>query len=235
MAEDNQDTTEDSADQSTATLPPYLLGTKGEMTQVFTEDGKAHAATVVSAGPITVTQVKTPENDGYAAYQFGYERRSSKNTPQPQQGHMEAALEADEPEEYFAVLREYRLADQQAPEAEVGDSQSADVFTAGDAVHVTGISKGKGFQGVVKRHGFAGGSRTHGGQKAPERGPGSIGATGDSTVEKGSKMAGRAGGKRTTVKNLEIVHVDPEANELYIKGGIPGPTGSLIEITSANE
>ncbi len=204
------------------------------MTQIFTEDGEVQPATVVSAGPVVVTQVKTPETDGYSAYQFGYGERKDSNVSKPQQGHTKQAREAADKDSQFAVLREYRLEDEADPEAAVGASQAASTFAVGDTVTVSGVSKGKGFQGVVKRHGFSGGPRTHGGQKAPERGPGSIGATGKKRVMKGKRMAGRMGGRKATVENLEIVHVDAEENELYIKGGLPGPTGSLLEITAAD-
>lgn len=226
--------TENSADAA-AELPQFLLGEKGEMTQVFTEDGQVHSATVVSAGPIVVTQVKTPETDGYTAYQFGYGNKKDSSVSKPQQGHTKLAREATDKDGQFAVLREYRLEDETEPEAAVGDSQAASTFAQGDTVTVSGVSKGKGFQGVVKRHGFAGGPRKHGGQKSPERGPGSIGATGKKRVMKGKRMAGQTGGRKVTVENLEVVHVDEEESNLYIKGGLPGPTGSLLEITSASD
>lgn len=230
---ENADT--ENAAEAAESLPQYLLGTKKEMTQVFTENGSVEPVTVVSAGPIVVTQVKTDDADGYSAYQFGYDSKKEKNTPKPQQGHMQEAVESAESiDDYFAVLREYRLADKAEPKAGVGEKITAQTFSSGDVVHVSGISKGKGFTGVVKRHGFAGGPRKHGGQKSKERGPGSIGATGDSTVEKGTKMAGRSGGKRTTVENLEIVHVDTDAGELYIRGGLPGPSGNLLEIQAVD-
>lgn len=232
--ETTENTDAENASDAADTLPQFLLGEKGEMTQVFTEDGSVHPATVVSAGPIVVTQVKTSEEDGYTAYQFGYGDKKDSGVAKPQQNHTKEAREAVGKDDQFAVLREYRLDDDAEPEASVGDSQSATIFTVGDTVTVSGVSKGKGFQGVVKRHGFAGGPRKHGGQKSPERGPGSIGATGKKRVMKGKKMGGRMGGRKATVENLEIVHVDADANDLYIKGGLPGPTGSLLEIQAAS-
>ena len=232
--ETTENTETDSASDAAGKLPQFLLGEKGEMTQVFTEDGEVEPATVVSAGPIVVTQVKTAENDGYTAYQFGYGDKKDSSIAKPQKGHTQEARKAADKDSQFAVLREYRLEEDTEPDAGVGDSQAATIFAVGDTVTISGISKGKGFQGVVKRHGFAGGPRTHGGQKSPERGPGSIGATGKKRVMKGKRMAGRMGGRKATVENLEIVHVDADAGELYIKGGLPGPTGSLLEITAAD-
>lgn len=226
-----EDKQEDSS--SSADLPQFLLGRKQGMTQVFDEDGRVHPATKVVAGPVVLLQVKTEDTDGYNAFQFGFEQTDADSIPEPQQGHQESALANTEIDEYFTVLREYRLDNTAEPTAETGDRITVSDFSTGDIVDVTGTSKGKGFQGVVGRHGFSGGPRTHGGQKSPERGPGSIGATGDSHVRKGTKMAGRGGGKRTTIQNLEIVHVDYDNGVLYIRGGLPGPDGGLLEITAA--
>jgi len=204
------------------------------MTQVFDEAGDAHPATPVAVEPLTVVQVKTADADGYSAYQLGYGSRSKKNTAKPQQ--LEAAKRDDGT--YFRTLQEYRLEADDEAEFSVGDRLEIAAFAVGDKVNVSGVSKGKGFQGVVKRHGFGGGRRTHGGQKSPERGGGSIGATGPSHVFKGTRMGGRMGGRRATVKNLEIVHIDTDDNLIYIRGGLPGPAGSLVEINgelSANE
>jgi large subunit ribosomal protein L3 len=229
---DEEETTENNDADN---LPQFLLGEKGEMTQIFTENGEVQPATVVSAGPVVVTQVKTPDTDGYSAYQFGYGDKKDSSVTKPEKGHTEDAREAAGKDDQFAVLREYRLDEGKDPEASVGDTQEVTTFTVGDTVTVSGISKGKGFQGVVKRHGFAGGPRSHGGQKSPERGPGSIGATGKKRVMKGTRMAGRSGGRKVTVDNLEVVHIDDEVGDIYIKGGLPGPTGSLLEITQAND
>lgn len=226
-----QDTTENKTDQSIAI--PFMLGEKRGMTQVFTEDGTVHPATIVEVGPMTVVQVKTLERDGYRAYQLGYGQRRKKNVSKAQRGHTkEARNESSSDNEYdFTVLREYRVGDDVELESEIqpGYTFDASVFSVGDKVNVAGVSKGKGFQGVVKRHGFSGGPKTHG-TKHTHRAAGSIGATGPSHVFKGMKMPGRMGGERKTVKNLEIVHVDTEDNKLYIRGGLPGPTGALLEV-----
>jgi large subunit ribosomal protein L3 len=204
----------------------YTLGKKKRMTQIFDEKGKAHPVTPVVVEPLTIIRVKTSETDGYAAYQLGYGSRSEKNTPKPQRS--EAAKHEDGT--YFRLLREYRLENDAAATFSAGDTLDLENFSVGDKVNVSGITKGKGFQGVVKRHGFGGGRRTHGGQKSPERGPGSIGATGPSHVFKGTRMGGRMGGDKSTVQNLEIVHIDSEDNTIYIRGGLPGPTGATVEI-----
>ncbi len=185
------------------------------MEQVFDENGKAIPVTLVSAGPITITQIKTEESDGYEAAQVGFGERKAKNINKPQRAKGS-----------FACLREFRAAN---PEWKIGDKINADVFEEGDKIEVSGISKGKGFQGVVKRHGFAGGPRTHG-QKHSERKPGSIGSTGPQKVFKGTRMAGRMGADRVTVKGLKIIKVDKENNRLYIFGAVPGRRGTLIEI-----
>ncbi len=198
----------------------FMLGTKGRMTQVFDESGAVCAATIVSAGPLTVTQVKTAEKDGYASAQVGFGAKKENNMSQPLKGHLKGLAPARH-------LREF------APTGEVnrGDTIDVSVFSPGDVVSVSAISKGKGFQGVVKRHGFKGGPRSHG-QKNKERAPGSIGGAGRAggRVAKGMRMAGRMGGDRVTVKNLKIVDVDKETNTLLISGAIPGHPGTLIEI-----
>ncbi len=197
-----------------------MLGTKGRMTQVFDEKGVVAAATVVIAGPLTVTQTKTVEVDGYAAAQVGFGTRKEKNASEPLKGHLKDLPLARH-------LREF------TPDAEMkrGDSIDISVFAVGDNVDVSAISKGKGFQGVVKRHGFHGGPRSHG-QKNKERAPGSIGGGGRAggRVAKGMRMAGRMGGDRVTVKNLKVLQVDPASNTLLISGAIPGRPGTLIEI-----
>lgn len=204
----------------------FTLGKKQKMTQVFDEAGKAHPATPVAVEPLTVVQVKTTDTDGYSAYQLGFGSRSEKNTPKPQRKEV---MKRDDGT-YFRTLLEYRLDSDEDVELSVGDTLEISDFTVGDKVDVSGTTKGKGFQGVVKRHGFGGGRRTHGGQKSPERGPGSIGATGPSHVFKGTKMAGRMGGNKKTVQNLEIVHLDADENMIYIRGGLPGPTGGTVNI-----
>lgn len=198
----------------------FILGTKGKMTQVFDEKGVVTPATIITAGPMTITQVKTTEKDGYSAAQVGFGARKPKNVTKPLTGHLK-----DLPSVHH--LREFK------PEGEVkrGDTIDASVFVVGDVVSVSAISKGKGFQGVVKRHGFKGGPRSHG-QKNKERSPGSIGGAGRAggRVSKGMRMAGRMGGDRVTVRNLKIVAVDMETNTLLISGAIPGNPGTLVEI-----
>lgn len=193
----------------------YMLGTKGRMTQVFDDGGVVHAATLVVAGPLTVTQVKTPEKDGYAAVQVGFGMKKEGRVNNAQKG---------KPFRYF---REFSS----EGALEAGASIDASVFAPGDVVSVSAISKGKGFQGVVKRHGFKGGPRSHG-QKNKERSPGSIGGGGRAggRVAKGMRMAGRMGGDRITVKNLRVLQVDTESNTLVISGAIPGKPGTLVEI-----
>lgn len=187
----------------------FMLGQKLKMTQVFNDAGRVIPATLLAVGPITVTQVKTAERDGYASIQLGL--AGKKKT----------------------IKREYRLGGGEAdPGLKLGDQLTASVFAAGDSVAVSGISKGKGFQGVVKRHGFHGGARSHG-QKHSEREPGAIGGGGGRAggrVAKGMRMGGRMGGERVTVKNLKVVAVDAENHQLLISGAIPGRRGTLLEI-----
>ena len=201
-----------------------MLGTKEFMTQVYDEEGRVHPATVIAAGPTTVTQIKTKETDGYSALQIGFGEKKEKLTTKAQVGHFKKAGDT-----MFAVTRELRR-DDIDPEIKVGDTFSVgDLFEVGDKVTVSGTSKGKGFQGVVKRHGFHGGPRTHG-QKHNERSPGSIGAKGPARVFKGIKMAGRMGHDRVTVKNLKVLAVDTEKNLLIVEGAVPGRRGTLIEV-----
>ena len=197
-----------------------MLGTKGRMTQVFDEKGTVHAATIVTAGPLSVTQVKTKEKDGYTAVQVGFATRKEKNIHNAQKGHLK-----DLP--MVRYLREFPS----EGDAARGSSIDVSIFTPGDVVEVSSISKGKGFQGAVKRHGFHGGPRSHG-QKNKERAPGSIGGGGRAggRVVKGMRMAGRLGGDRVTVKNLRVLQVDAESNTLLISGAIPGKPGTLVEI-----
>tara|TARA_B100000745_G_scaffold173343_1_gene113544 strand:+ start:626 stop:1249 length:624 start_codon:yes stop_codon:yes gene_type:complete len=204
----------------------FILGTKEGMTQVFDENGRVHPATVVHAGPISVTQVKTEESDGYNAVQVAFKDQKESRLNKAALGHFKKAGVAPHSE-----LREFRV--EGAPEQNVGDVIDASTFEVGDNLIVRGISKGKGFQGVVKRHGFHGGPRSHG-QKHTERSPGSIGGgAGDGgRVAKGKKMPGRMGSDMVTVKNLKVVAVDKENNTLMIKGAIPGRKGTLIEVVS---
>lgn len=196
------------------------------MVQYFDDDGKVIPATVVSAGPIQVTQIKTLEDDGYSALQVGFEPQKDFRASKAHKGHVKK-LNIEDVKAY-KYLHEFRNPDQPL---NVGDKVDVSVFAKGDTVVVSGVSKSKGFQGVVKRHGFAGGPRSHG-QKHSEREPGSIGGGLRNRVPKGMRMGGRTGGDRITVKNLKIVEVNPETNELLIKGAIPGRRGTLVEIVA---
>tara|TARA_B100000745_G_scaffold130817_1_gene85254 strand:+ start:12984 stop:13640 length:657 start_codon:yes stop_codon:yes gene_type:complete len=195
-----------------------ILGTKQKMTQIFDESGKVFPATVVTAGPVTVTQVKG-EKDGYEAVQVAFGDQKEKNVAKAQKGHF-GDLGS------FKTVREFRTA---TGEIQTGDVINVEAFEVGDTVSVSSVTKGKGNQGVVKRHNFAGGPRTHG-QKHSERRPGSIGSTGPQRVLKGLKMAGRTGGNRVTVKNLKVLQIDKDTNTLVISGAIPGRSGTLVEI-----
>jgi large subunit ribosomal protein L3 len=199
----------------------FILARKDRMTQIFDEKGVVHAGTVLKAGPVVVTQVKTKDaKDGYAAVQVGFEAQIEKRLNKAQ--HKKA----------FKVLKEFRVEDPSS--FEIGSEITLDSFAAGDSVRVAGTSKGHGFSGVVKRHGFHGGRRSHG-QKHSEREAGSIGGGGRAggRVAKGMRMAGRMGGDRVTVTNLKVLHVDAKTGEMIISGAVPGTRGSLVEIISA--
>ena len=199
----------------------FILGRKLNMTQVFDKDGIVHAATLIQASPIVVTQVKTKENDGYNAVQVATGKKNPNKINKAMKGHVKD-LGA------FSDIREFRIDN---PTNKIGDKVELTQFNEGDIVEVSAITKGKGFQGVVKRHGFGGGPRTHG-QKHSEREPGSIGGGLRNKVPKKMRMAGRMGGDRVTVKNLKVLHIDPATNTLYISGAVPGRRGTLIEIIS---
>ena len=195
------------------------------MTQIFDKDGVVHAVTLVSAAPVVVTQVKGKATDGYSALQIGEGERNVSRINKAMKGHVKELGN-------FANLHEFRVDESASAAAKVGDKVEVTQFVEGDTVEVSAISKGKGFQGVVKRHGFGGGPRTHG-QKHSEREPGSIGGGLRNKVPVGMRMAGRMGGDRITVKNLKVLHIDPTANMLYISGAIPGRRGTLVEIIAA--
>lgn len=202
-----------------------ILGKKQYMTQYFTEDGKAHAATVVLATPSTVTAVKTTEKDGYSALQLGFETQKKERVSKAVQGQMGDLG-------VFKTVKEFASINGQTPvdlDKKRGDVFDVSGFTVGDVVRVTGVSKGKGFQGVVKRHGFHGGPRTHG-QKHSEREPGSIGGGLRARVPKGMRMAGRTGSDTITVANLRVLDVDMERNLLVLSGALPGRRGTLLKI-----
>ena len=190
------------------------------MTQVFDDKGKVHPATILSAGPLTVVQIKTVSKDGYNAIQVGFGEKKEKNINKPIKGHIKDLGN-------FRFLKEFRLDSTEA--FKVGDKVDLSVFNAGDVIELSSISKGKGFQSVIKRHGFKGQPRSHG-QKHSENAPGSIGGGLRNRVPKGMRMAGRMGGDRITVKNLVILGVDKENNQLLINGAIPGRRGTLVEV-----
>lgn len=195
------------------------------MTSIYDEAGNNVACTVVEAGPCVVTQVKTEDTDGYAALQLGFGDAKPKNTPKPLLGHFENARTA--PKKRVVEFRNFDLI-----EKALGDVVTVDeVFEEGDIIAAVGTSKGKGFQGVVKRHGFKGVNDATHGQHNRQRAPGSIGAASyPAKVFKGMRMAGRMGGTRVKVKNLEVVKIYPEQNLLVIKGAIPGHKGSFVII-----
>lgn len=196
----------------------FILGKKLGMSQLFDEKGNVVPVTLIEAGPCVVTQVKTKENDGYEAVQVGFEKITKQKKIKKPLAHKP-----------FRWLREVRLKEHGTCNMERGDKIDISIFQAGDMVKISGISKGKGFQGVVKRWGFSGRDATHG-VKHEHRTLGSVGATTPSRVIKGKKMPGRMGGERVTVKNLKIVKVDAEQNILAVKGAVPGPNGGLLEI-----
>jgi len=200
-----------------------LIGKKVGMTSVFSADGKNIPCTVVEAGPCVVTQVKTEEKDGYSALQLAFDDKEEKRTPKPLLGHFKKAKTA--PKVQMAEFGEFK------DEYKLGDTITVELFNDDTWVDVAGITKGKGFQGVVKRHGFSGvGGRTHG-QADQERAPGSVGGSSDpSRVFKGMRMAGRAGGTRVKVINLQIIKIMPEQNLLLLKGSVPGHKGSYLII-----
>ncbi|NBC86627.1 MAG: 50S ribosomal protein L3 [Bacteroidetes bacterium] len=202
-----------------------LIGKKVGMTSVFDDQGNNIACTVIEAGPNVVTQVKTEDGpDGYDAVQLAFDTKKEKNTTKAMQGHFASA--GTEPKRAIAEFRNF------SHEVERGDEVRVDdLFEEGETVDVVGVSKGKGFQGVVKRHGFSGvGMRTHG-QSDQQRHPGSIGASADpSRVFKGTRMGGRMGNSRTKIQNLKVVKVLPDHGAILIKGSVPGATNSYVEI-----
>lgn len=203
---------------------PGLIGKKIGMTRIFNEDGVQVPVTVIEAGPCPVIGVRAPEQDGYQAVQIGYGAKKAKRTSAAEMGHAaKAGLEAAP-----RLMREFRY--DNGEEYEVGQELTVALFEAGDRVKVTGKSKGRGFQGVVKRHGFAGRPGGHG--HPMSRNPGSIGpGTDPSRVIKGKKLPGRMGNERTTIRNLQIVRVDGERNLLFVKGGVPGARDGYLLIS----
>jgi len=203
-----------------------IIGKKLGMTQVFGEGGKTEAVTAIEAGPCTVIQIKTVEKDGYSAAQLGFiEVKRPKSTGKKGKAKEKGPVK-------FKHLREFRL--ETEPEVKAGQKIDVSLFKVGDIINVSGISKGKGFAGVVKRHHFKGGPKTHG-QSDRWRAPGSIGSTSSpGRVLKGLRMAGHMGSARVTVSNLEVLETDPARNLLLVKGAVPGMTNGLLMIEKSN-
>ena len=203
---------------------PGLLGKKIGMTSVFSADGKNVPCTVIEVGPCVVTQVKTLEKDGYEALQLGYEEQKEKHTTKPELGHFKKA--GVTPKRHLAEFKGFE------GEYKLGDTITVDgLFAENDFVDIAGTSKGKGYQGVVKRHGFGGVGQTTHGQHNRLRAPGSVGACSyPAKVFKGMRMAGQTGNKRVTVQNLQVLKVIAEHNLMMIKGSIPGSKGSIVII-----
>jgi large subunit ribosomal protein L3 len=199
-----------------------IIGKKIGMGQIFGEDGSAEALTAIEAGPCVVTQVKTTDKEGYNAAQLGF--GESKRLNSAQKGHLKKLGQ-------FRHLQEFRMAD--TKKIKVGDKIDVSLFKEGDMVNITGVSKGKGFAGVVKRHHFAGGPKTHG-QSDRHRAPGSIGSTtSPGRVLKGMRMAGHMGNRRVTARHLQVYKTDPERNLLLIRGAVPGAKNGLLLIKKA--
>jgi large subunit ribosomal protein L3 len=203
-----------------------IIGKKLGMTQVFDEDGSAVGVTAIEVEPSVVLQVKTKDKDGYEAIQIGYGRTKQKNVTKPLQGHLNKANKG-----FFRFIREFPA---QSESYEVGQEITADIFKIGDYVDIVGTSKGKGFQGVVKRHGFGGGRATHGSMH--HRAPGSIGASADpARVFKGTKMGGQMGNVRKTIQNLQVWQVRSDRNLLLLKGAVPGSKNGFVLIKKATK
>jgi large subunit ribosomal protein L3 len=200
-----------------------LLGKKIGMTSIFDADGKNIPCTIIQAGPCVVTQVRTKEVDGYEAIQLSFEDKKEKHTPKAMQGHFAKAN--TEPKRYMAEFTRFE------EKKTFGETLTVNVFIEGEYVDVVGTSKGKGFQGVVKRHGFSGvGDATHG-QHNRLRAPGSVGASSwPSRVFKGMRMAGRTGGNRVKLINLQVMKIMPEQNLIIVKGAVPGPNNSIVKV-----
>ncbi len=200
-----------------------LIGKKVGMTSLFDEEGNNVPVTVIQAGPCVVTQIKTAEKDGYEAVQIGFDDKKEKNTPRPMRGHFKKA--GTTPKRKLVEFDGFT-------NVKLGETLTVDIFQDDNWVDVRGISKGKGFQGVVKRHGFRGvGDATHG-QHNRDRAPGSLGASSyPSRVFKGMKMAGRTGGHQVAMISLRVMKIIPEENLLLVKGSVPGPKGSYLIIT----
>jgi len=216
----------------------FLLATKEDMSQLFDENGTVTPVTALQAGPAVVTQVRRADRDGYNSVQVGFGRKKGKNASKPERGHNHEALTALSEDAENTAFRYVREAGKMSPEdvesVHIGEQLDISAFEVGDTITVVGTTKGKGFQGGVKRHGFKGAKeRTHG-TKHAHREPGAIGATGPQRVFKGKKMAGRMGTNQVTVKNLRVTAIDTENHILYVKGAVPGKKGGLVEVRAAS-
>lgn len=199
----------------------FILATKENMTEYFSPEGDVIPVTILSVGPVTVTRIFSKEEDGYDSVQVGFGTQKKERISKSSAGAMKGA--------FYKTLKEFKFKPGDVTDAKVGDSIDVSIFVPGDLLRVSSLSKGKGFQGVVKRHGFHGGPRTHG-QKHSEREPGSIGGGLRTHVPKGMRMAGRMGGDKITQKNLKVISVDKENNVMLVKGAIAGRRGTLVEI-----
>jgi large subunit ribosomal protein L3 len=204
-----------------------IIGKKIGMTRIFDERGRNIPVTVIEAGPCYVTQIKTEETDGYTAVQVGFDEVREKVVTKPELGHLKGAGKV------LRTLKEFRLEDIDG--LKVGDVINVEIFSKGDIVSVTGKSKGKGFQGTVRRHNFSGGPKSHG-QKDRLRAPGSIGAgSSPSRVWKGMRMAGQMGNETVTVRNIEVVEIRPDKNILLVKGSVPGSRNGIVQLVKTGE
>ncbi|MFH1201186.1 MAG: 50S ribosomal protein L3 [bacterium] len=201
----------------------FILGTKENMSEYFSEDGAVVPVTIVKAGPVTVTRIFEKSKDGYDSVQVGFGIQKKERVTKSRAGAMKGA--------FYKTLKEFRLKPADKTEVKEGEVIDVSAFAPGEKIEVTSVSKGKGFQGVVKRHGFHGGPRSHG-QKHSEREPGSIGGGLRTHVPKGMRMAGRMGSNRIKQKNLRVILIDPENSLILIKGAIAGRRGTLVEIVS---
>ncbi len=203
-----------------------IIGRKLDMTQIFADDGTVYPVTLVQAGPCTITQVKTPTNDGYSALQVGFGPKKAKNVNRPAKGHLDKVGKG-----YFEVLREIPV--ENTSEHNAGDQVLADIFEIGDHIDIIGKSKGKGYAGTIKRWNFGRGPSAHGSKNIRE--PGSTGmATYPGRVIKGKRLPGQKGDKRTTVLNLKVVDVRPEENLILVHGAVPGAKNGIIIIRKTN-
>jgi large subunit ribosomal protein L3 len=206
-------------------MAKFILGKKVGMSTIYDEEKGALNVTLVECLPNTITQIRNKEKDGYSSIQIGI-ANAKRKTPakgEARQGRQNVKLRKE-----YSKIKEFKT---EVKDSKVGDELTIDQFEVGDKIKVSGITKAKGFQGVVKRHGFKGSPKTHG-HKHDERAPGSIGATFPEHVIKGKRMAGRMGGKRSSVKNLKIVQIDKENNILFLKGAVPGVRGRVVEISA---